>query len=366
MKVKVLKSNFLNGVQIANRAISQRSLLPILSGILIESDKNLSLCTTDLETTVITNIDAKVEKKGKSVIPSRLIFDILRNLPEATVEMKLSSDNSRVIIKCQKSTFNLNTLPAKDFPTPPSILEKNRCSLQFNIFKEVINSVIKAASTDETRPILTGILIDIEKNLLKMVSTDSYRLAIKSTQLKKGPKEKIEVLVPAKVLSEIIKLPIKDEENIEIVLGENLISFETKSAKIISRLIAGNFPAYEQLITKDIKTDFLVKTHEFESTLKRVSTLAKEDSPLKLNIDKKGLLVSASTREVGNAEEKMDVKTTKPPIEIAFNPKFLLDGISVIEEEETQICLEDPLKPGLIKPKGKDDYLYLIMPVRLT
>jgi len=366
MKIKALRSSFLEGVQIANRAISQRSLLPILSGILIESDKNMNLCATDLETTVFTKVDSKVERKGKTVIPSRLILDILRNLPEATVEMELIPDESRVTIKCEKSTFNLNALPAKDFPTPPSILEKNKCSLSFNSFKEAINSVIKAASTDETRPMLTGVLMEIEKNTLKMVSTDSYRLALRKLKIKKGPKEKMRALVPAKVLSEIMRLPIKDEESIEIVLGENLISFGTKAAKIVSRLIAENFPAYEQLLQKDFKTDFLVNTQEFENAIRRVSTLAKEDSPIKLSIDKSGILLSASTREIGNAKEKMEMKISKEPMEIAFNPKFLMDGILVIEDEQTHIYLVNSLQPGIIKPKDRDDYLYLIMPVRIT
>ncbi|MBU2597772.1 MAG: DNA polymerase III subunit beta [Actinobacteria bacterium] len=366
MKARIERTVFLEGVQITNRAISQRSLLPILSGILVESDKVLNLCATDLETTIITKIDAKVEKKGETVIPSRLIFDILRNLPEAAVELEFIPDKSKVVIRCQNSIFNLNTLPANDFPTPPSIIEKNKCSLKFSIFKETINSVIKAASTDETRPVLTGILISIGKDFLKMVTTDSYRLAIKGTKIKGGPKEEIKALVPAKVLSEIIRLPINDEENIEIVLGENLISFETKAAKVISRLIAGNFPDYEQLLTKDFKTDFLINTQEFEDIIRRISTLAKEDAPVKLSINKNGLLVSASTREVGDAEEKMKMKITKPPMDIAFNPKFLLDGISVIDEDESQLCFVDSLKPGIIKPKERDDYLYLIMPVRIT
>jgi DNA polymerase-3 subunit beta len=383
MKFEIARSELLNKLNFASRVITSKSLISALSGILIEADDKLYIYSTDLETSIKSSLNAKVIEKGRAVVPARVFINVLKSFPESKVSVELNLNTNQLKVQCEKSIFNLNTFAIDEYPQFPQIKEKIKFLIDFGTFKKLVNKSIKAASTEESRTILTGALIEVEKNPLneeanetspdlsyiKMVGTDSYRLAYVEEKINYSG-EPIRVVVPNKVLDNITKSDYTGKL-IDINIEENQISFlmqddENTSTMIISRLLTGKFPEYKQLIPKDFKHNIILDKEKFLEVIKRISSISQDNIPIKLEIKNEKMIVSMNIKEIGSSSEELTIPYIDEEIEIAFNPNFLTDGISMIDEEKFLFSIEEPLKPILIKYTDSNSLIYLLMPIRIS
>jgi len=368
MYIKCTQNDLWNAIQVVQKAVSTRSTLPILSGILFQAKEGkMTLSATNLELSIKYSIPVKVEKEGSVVIPARLVGDIVKNLPEATIEMFLDSSDNQVKLLCQESNFNIKILPPEDFPKFPDFKTNQSCVVGSLDLIEGIKQVIKSTSIDETRPILTGVFLNINNDKLKMVATDSYRLAIKEVDLKEGLKDKIKVIIPSKTLGELIKI-ISGEKKCDISLEftDNQLIFKTNNIILISRLIEGQYPNYQQLLPEEYGVNIDVNKEDFINAVKRVSLFTRDNSPIKITVKEGVMELNAASSDLGEAIEKIKVEGVKEDINIAFNPLYLLEGLMSVGGERIIFEVINTVKPGLLRPKKGKNFLYLIMPVRVT
>ncbi len=365
MKVSIARSELLDALNVVSKGMSARSTLPILSGILFTTaDGLITVQSTDLEVSVRHTVPALIEAEGQTVIPGKLLSDIVRTLPEAAVT--LETDGEVIIVRCQHSSFTVKTLKPADFPKFPEVAVDKQVKLPAALLGTMVKKVSKAVSRDETRAILTGVLVVIEGPSLRMVATDSYRLAVSEVVLEESPAEDLEVVVPGKALEEVTRIAASSD-GVTIGTSENQIVFEFGETTFVTRRIEGTFPNYKQLIPKESETVATVSTEEFAAAVKRVSLMALHNTPLKLSvsIEDQTLSLSATTQDVGDASEDLMVKGEGKDVEIAFNHAFLSDGLASTTSDVLDLQVQSSLKPGLLRSKGDDDFLYLLMPVRL-
>jgi DNA polymerase III subunit beta len=367
MKLTVARGELVEALTVVSRGLSSRSTLPILSGILVSasSDGEVTLQATDLEVSVRRSLPfVSVEREGAIVVPGKLLTDIVRSLPEAAVTLSLEGES--LSVSCMQSSFAVRTLPADDFPKFPDVEAEKSISLPSSRITEIVRHVAKAVSRDETRPVLTGILLTVEGQTVRMVSTDSYRLAVKEALVEEGSLEDIQVVVPGKVMDEVARLA-PDAEDITLGVSENQAIFAFGTTEFVARRIEGTFPNYRQLIPKETETTVDVPREEALAAVKRVSLLAQHNTPLRLsvNTEDQTLSLSATTHDVGDASEDLMAKVEGSDVEIAFNHTFLLDGLLAAEGDSVRISIVSPLKPGVITSSGDEGFLYLLMPVRL-
>lgn len=367
MKLTVARGELIESLAVVNRGLSSRSTLPILSGVLVSASSSgeVVMESTDLEVSVRHTLSlASVEREGSVVVPGRLFSDIVRSLPEAAVT--LSVEDGAVAVSCLQSSFTVRTLPAEDFPKFPHVEADKEIELPADRISAVVRHVGKAVSRDETRPVLTGILMTVEGTVFKMVATDSYRLAVKETVLPAEAAQSVEMVVPGKVMEEISKMA-SQKDVVSVGIAENQAVFSFAGTQIVTRRMEGTFPNYRQLIPKDSETKVLVPREEFLAAVKRVSLLAQHNTPLRITISQEDqtLGLSATTHDVGDASEDLMVKVEGADVEIAFNHIFLADGLAVAEGETVELGVVSPLKPGTITSAEDEGFLYLLMPVRL-
>jgi DNA polymerase-3 subunit beta len=306
-------------------------------------------------------VAAKVETAGSALLPGRLFVDIVRTLPPGDVQLALRAEQRDVELTAGTARFHLRTLPPEDFPRLPEF-EGDPISLP-----AAIERVARAASRDEVRPILTGVLVTAEGEMLTMVATDSYRLSVKHTELEQPVGEQIEANVPARALRELSRIVgAESVESVEIALRTNQVLFRAAGIVLSSRLIDGQFPSHRQLIPESFEHEVRLPREELLDVTRRVSQLAQRAAPLRLGFAEGELTVAAETPEVGDASEAMPAPFNGDPLEIAFNPEFLIAGIESIDTDELVLRLSSPLRPGLLRPVDRDDYSYLVMPIRLN
>jgi DNA polymerase-3 subunit beta len=375
MWIKSVRSDLLESLQLAIKAVSTRSTLPILSGLYLEAKNDeVILYGTDLEITVITRFKSNVIEEGKSVIPAKTFLDITRNLPEGVVEIKQGGVGNQVEISCEKSLFNLNTFNEEDFPKMPEFKGEKKIEFEAALLNTALDKVVKSVSKDETRPVLTGVLFEGKRENLKLVATDSYRLSL--FELKDGSFSGVEVIVPGRVLDELVRSTSKFEGKIQTFLGESEISFKIdglpKGGEVIfaSRLIEGQFPNYSQLIPKSFESEVYTSRDELLQALKRI-TVFSDNNPIKVEFisegeEKNTLKISTSSSELGSAYSEVEAEVKGKNGEIAFNPAFLLEGVEKIPGEKIFIGVQSSTKPALLKPAQEENFLYLLMPVRIS
>lgn len=307
---------------------------------------------------------ARVEDVGQTVLPGKLLTEIVRSLPEAAI--MISTDISGTAkITCAQSSFTMKTLAPDDYPKFPEVTPSDTVSLPTEEFSHVVHQVSRSVSRDETRPILTGILMAVEDGVLRMVATDSYRLCIKEAAVS-GVSGGIELVVPGKAMEDVAKL-VGSAERVSIGVSENQVVFTFGNTTFISRRIEGTFPNYRQLLPKEFITKAVVDRTEFLEAVKRVSLMAQHSSPIRIRVNTGNhtLTLSAASPDIGEASEDIQVTPEGEDIEIAFNHAYLLDGAAVAEGDTIVLETTSPLKPGVIKPADKDDFIYLLMPVRI-
>ncbi|MHB8531528.1 MAG: DNA polymerase III subunit beta [Solirubrobacteraceae bacterium] len=369
MKLSLSTAELLTQLQTATRVASTRSAVQALSGVLISvpAEGSPELLATDMEIGLRTPLDADVTRPGSAVLPARLLLDVARSLAAETLTLELRTAEQDVELISGASTFHLRTLRAEDFPSLPSPAADTRVELPGPAFVETISRVARSASRDETRPVLTGILMSASGQELRMVATDSYRLSVKVTALEQPLSGSLEANIPARALQELARIAAQaPAETIAVSVSQNQVMFELNRIVLSSRLIDGQFPNYRQLLPASAEHELRLSSAELGEIVRRISLLAQKNAPLRLAFSEGALAVSAQTPDVGEASESIPVPFKGDSFEIGFNPEFLRDGLESIDEQELVLKLISPLRPGLIESTEPGEFVYLIMPIRLN
>jgi DNA polymerase-3 subunit beta len=369
MKLSLPTTELLAQLQTVTRVASSRSAVQALSGVMITAGdaSRAELRATDMEIGLSVPLAAEVLSAGAVVLPGRLLLDVARSLAGETVTLELRSSEQDVELICGPSTFHLRTLRAEDFPVLPLPNQETRIGLPQEAFVQTVARVARSASRDETRPVLTGILMSASGRELRMVATDSYRLSVKETTLEEPLEGSLEANVPARALQELVRIaqgaPISE---LAVSVSQNQVIFELGEIVLSSRLIDGQFPNYRQLLPETVDHELRMASAELTEVVRRISLLAQKNSPLRLSFTEGTLTVSAQTPDIGGASESIPVPFHGDPFEIGFNPEFLRDGLESVESDELVMKLISPLRPGLIESPQAGDFVYLIMPIRLN
>src|SRR5436189_1266015 len=349
---------------IVSRGVSTRTSVQILAGILLEAeDGKLQLAATDMELSLRTSLDAKVEADGSVVVPGRLLLDLARLLPESEVTLEHKLEEAVVEVRCGSATYRLHTYNAEDFPRLPDTEGVDLHDIDRERLLETVSRVSRAASRDESRPVLTGVLVRFEPGKLGMAATDAYRLSVKETAVEAAGPE-LAAIVPARALTELARVAA-EADKLTLGVHENQVGFGTGDAWLTTRRIDGQFPNYKQLVPEAFEHEVSIGREELLDVVRRVSVMAQRNSPLRLRFGESELNVSAQTQDVGEAREALPVAFNAEPLEIGFNAEFLRDGVESIAGEQVRLKLISPLRPAVLEGEN-DDFLYLIMPIRLA
>jgi DNA polymerase-3 subunit beta len=367
LKLTIKRDELVAKLSIVSRAVSTRTATQSLSGILLSADGDgVSLCATDLEVGLKTTLTADASSEGTVLLPGRLLAEVSRSLGDPEVEIELRESERDVEIRSGGSSFHLRVLASEDFPTFPEA-ETEPLSLPAAALAETVELVARAASRDDMRPVLTGVLVSASGSELTMVATDSYRLAVKRTELSEPIDGELEANIPAKALRELGRIVASDGvETVSVSLQRNQAIFKAGAIVLNTRLIEGQFPNFRQLLPESYEHDVRLPRQELLEVTRRISQLAQRNAPLRLSFAPGELTVAASTPDVGDAEEAMPAAFEGEPLEIGFNPEFLREGIESVEGDEVLLRLISPLRPGLLQPLADEDFRYLVMPIRLN
>lgn len=367
MKLKTKRDELVSKLSVISRAVSTRAATQSLSGILVDaSNGSVSLSATDLEMGLKTDLKTDLEGSGTVLLPGRLFAELARSLGDADVEIELRESERDVEIRCGGSSFHLRTLPSEDFPALPEE-EGEPLRIPAAALAATVELVAGAASRDDMRPVLTGVLVSASGSEMTMVATDSYRLAVKRTELDEPIGGEIEANIPARALRELGRIVSTDGvEQVSVALQRNQAVFRAGDTVLTTRLIEGQFPNFRQLLPESYEHDVRLPRPELLEVTRRVSQLAQRNAPLRLSFAPGELTVAASTPDVGDAEETMPAAFEGEPLEIGFNPDFLREGIESVEGDEILVRLISPLRPGLLQPVDSEDFRYLVMPIRLN
>lgn len=365
MKFNINKSELLNALTIVSKAASSRSTLPVLSGVYIKAENStLTMQTTDLERSIRYDVAALIEEEGTIVVPEKLLLDIVKQLPEAAVGFE--THEGTISVSCDQSSFVLKTLDAEDFPEFPAVDVMNRIVVPFDAFCSMVKRVAKVVSKDQSHAVLTGVLISTSASGMKMVATDSYRLAVSEIELN-GIQEDFEAIVSGSFLQEVASLP-KIDETIEIGLSQNQIVFTYQNMVFINRRIEGNFPNYKQLIPAGYATRTTFETQDLVTAVKRASLISSLSSPVKFDINEAAgnTVINTVSQDVGSAEVVLSCEVEGESTQIAFNHQYVLDGLASVSSRQVYLETQSSLKPGIFKSAGEEKFLYLVMPVRIA
>jgi DNA polymerase-3 subunit beta len=367
LKLSTNREELVSKLSIVSRAVSTRAVTQALSGILVTAtEQGVELAATDGEMGLRTALRAEVAEPGSVLLPGRLLADLARSLGEADVQIESREAERDVEIKSGGSSFHLRVLPADDFPAFPED-EGEPLGIPATALADTVDLVARAASRDDMRPVLTGVFVSAAGEEMTMVATDSYRLAVKRTRLEQPLGGELEANIPARALREVGRIVGAGEvEAVGVRLLPNQAVFTAGPVLLNTRLIDGQFPNFRQLLPESFEHDVRLPRGELLEVTRRVSQLAQRNAPLRLSFSSGQLTVSASTPDVGDAEEAMPASFEGEPLEIGFNPEFLRDGIESMEGDELLLRLISPLRPGLLQPVDNEDFRYLVMPIRLN
>jgi DNA polymerase III subunit beta len=367
LKLSTKREELVSKLSVVSRAVSTRTATQSLSGILISvEDGKVSLSATDLEMGLQTTLEAEADGDGTVLLPGRLLAELSRSLGDDSVQIETRESSGDVEIRSGSSSFRLRSLPAEDFPKFP-VEGEQPLSIPAPAMAATVDVVARAASRDDMRPVLTGVLVSAGGEEMTMVATDSYRLAVKRAQLEKGIGGDLEANIPARALRELGRIVAADGvEEVAVSLLPNQAVFRAGAVLLNTRLIDGQFPNFRQLLPESYDHDVRLPRQDFLDVTRRVSQLAQRNAPLRLSFSPGELTIAASTPDVGDAEETMPAAFEGEPLEIGFNPEFLREGIESVEGDEVLLRLISPLRPGLLQPVENEDFRYLVMPIRLN
>jgi DNA polymerase-3 subunit beta len=368
MKIIITKDQIIAGLQAVQNVVSTRTTLPILSNVLVKADAGkVEFTATDLDCTVACTVEAKVEKAGATTIPVKKLFGIVREL---NGEIEIETDEKNITsIRSGGSFFKVHGLAADEFPPLPKFKDDKKVSLSQETIRAMIKKTSFAVSTDESRYVLNGIYISLKEGKMTLVATDGRRLALVDEEVEISEKSIGEFIVPAKAVNELTRL-LQEKGDVEIKFGENQASFSLKDDKgfsvlLVTKLIEGNYPNYKQVIPGEAKERIPLQREELLSALKRAEIMTSEKAnSVKLTFGRNTLAITANSPEVGEARESLAVNYKGKELAIAFNPRYLIDPLLALTEDEVAIELIDELSPGVLKATGA--FLYVVMPMRLS
>ena len=363
LRITCAKDELVQSLGVVARAVSTRTSVQILSGILIEAQGDeLRLAATDMEISLRASAAAQIEGDGVVVLPGKTLADIARLLPADEVTIEHRPAEPVVHVTSGSASYTLNTYNPEDFPRLPELGAVPTFSVERESLLETIGRVARASSRDESRPVLTGILVHFEGSKLVMAATDSYRLAVKETVLESTPPD-LEAIVPSRALQELARIATSGDE-IEIGVHENQVLFSTSGVWLTTRRIDGQFPNYRQLLPEVFEHELTLPRGELLDVVRRASVMIQRATPLQVRLAEGELTVIARTQDVGESRESMPAAFTGDPLEIGFNADFLRDGLESIEGDDVRVKLISPLRPAVLQGDG-DDFTYLVMPIRL-
>lgn len=363
LRITCSKDELVQALSVVSRAVSTRTSVQILSGILLEAQgSELRVAATDMELSLRATVPAQIEGDGAIVLPGKTLADIARLLPADEVAIEHRPSESVVHVTSGTASYTLHTYNPEDFPRLPELDAVTTFAVDREPLLETIGRVARAASRDESRPVLTGILVQFTAGTLVMAATDSYRLAVKQTALE-GTVPELEAIVPARALQELARIATSGDE-VEVGVLENQVIFATSGVWLTTRRIDGQFPNYKQLLPEAFEYELTVPRGELLDVVRRASVMIQRSTPLQVRFAEGELTVIARTHEVGESRESMPVGFTGDTLEIGFNADFLRDGLESLEGDDVRVKLISPLRPAVIQGEG-DDFTYLVMPIRL-
>jgi len=373
MNLSCLQENLNKGLNVVGRAVATRSTLPITNNILLATDEGrLKLVATNLEMAISNWIGAKVEEEGTITVAARLLSEFISSLPGEKIDINLSPQSKTLELKCARFEARISGIDAKDFPPIPSIEDGIRTKVEVEALSQGISRVVFAAATEESRPVLTGINAKYEGDVLTLAAADGFRLAVCNLPITEPVSEKTEVIIPSRALAELNRLIADQEEAVEITLNPNKsqILFRLKNIEMVSQLVQGTFPDYDQLIPQSHNTKMIVSTEEFLRAAKTASIFARDGSGIVRLVIVPGaeltpgkLTVSARSEEIGDDVGEIDATVEGEEAKVAFNGKYLIDVLSVLNESQIALETTNPSSPGLLRPVGTDNYLHVVMPM---
>lgn len=366
MEIKVQKNELLKKISLGvNIAGAKPSTLPILNNLLLETQKDgkLKIIATDMEVGISTLLPVEILQGGSITVPAKKFFEIIKELPEGIVEITVTKNNT-VNIRAGKASFKIMGLDKEEYPKLPEFSLDEAIEIEQSVIKECLSLTSFAISHDETRYVLNGILLSIQGNQIRFVATDGRRLAFYKKEIKQKAGKGEEIIIPAKTIHELLKL-LEWEGIVKIIHTQNKVIFYFEDTYLTSSLIEGNFPNYDQVIPKEEKTQVKANREEFLQSVRRASLLTSPEAPaLKFDFMKNKIIVSSKTPNIGEAKEEVSAEFKGEEITMGFNPGYFLDVLKNLSDENISISLTSPDKPGLIK--GREGYLYVIMPMQLN
>ena len=369
MKIICEKDKMLKAINSVVKGVASKTTMPILEGILIQTnDNNIKLTTYDLEIGIEYIIDANVEEQGSTVVNAIMFSEIIRKLPDTEINITLNEKNL-LVIECEGSLYKLATMNPEEFPELPKINIENSISLDQKSLKNMIRKTIFGVSIEENRPIFTGCLFEIENNKLNVVAVDGFRLAWKSNFLENLSSD-FKAVIPGKTLNEVNKIILDSYDLIKIGVSKNQALFEMENCKIVTRLLDGEFLNYKNVIPSNWETRIRVNKRDLQECFERISLISSSATekekkyPVKITIEI-GKITISCTNQTGDAKEELYISTEGKNLEAGFNPKYFLDALKVIDDEEIFVDFGSNISPCVIRPIENSDYTYMILPIRM-
>ena len=369
MKIVCEKEKILKAINSVTKAVASKTTMPILEGILIQTnDKEVKLTTYDLEIGIEYIIDADVKEQGATVVNAIMFSEIIRKLPDTEINISLN-DKNLLVIECEGSLYKLATMNPEEFPELPQINVENSIQIEQNTLKEMIRKTIFAVSQEENRPIFTGCLFEIKNNKLNVVAVDGFRLAWKSKFLQNNSND-FTAVIPGRTLNEVNKIILDSFDTIKIGVAKNQALFEMENCKLVTRLLDGEFLNYSSVIPENWETRVRVNKNNLQNCFERISLISassiekEKKYPVKVSVDI-GKVTISCTNQTGDAKEEMYVSTEGQNLEAGFNPKYFLDALRAIDDEEIFVDFGTSISPCIIRPVDDGDYIYMILPIRL-
>jgi len=376
MRVSCLQENLAKGLGIVGRAVATRSTLPVLSNILLSTDgSRLKLSATNLEVGINCWIGAQVEQEGATTVPARLLTDFVNSLPPERIDLDLITRTQTLNLKCGRFEANIKGIDAQEFPLILIPEEDSRLTIKPDALRQMIDQVAFAAATDESRPVLTGVLADVSEAKLTLAAADGYRLSVRSIELEGAEERTISVIIPARALQELRRIAAEQDQPVEMLVApnRNQVFFHMRDVDLVSQLVEGSFPDYRQIIPTGHTTRTIVNTGDFLKAVRMAFIFARDAANIvRLQIvpGTEGapgrLIVTATSAEYGDNVSELDATTEGAPIEIAFNARYLIDALAAVDTTDVALETRDPSSPGVIRPVDGGTFVHVIMPMYMA
>jgi DNA polymerase-3 subunit beta len=373
MNVSVMQENLARGLGIVSRAVSSRATLPVLANVLLKTeDSGLKLTATNLEIGINCWVPGKVAEQGEITVPAKLLTDLVASLPNQKIDLQLSPKDRSLKVTCGGSRSSIKGIDADEFPVVAAIGEAPATSVDARTLREALSQVVFAAATDESRPILTGVLTRLTADSMTLAAADNYRIAVRSLKLERPVSPEMVIVVPARSYAELMRILPDAESTVEITVTPNKsqVLFHVEGIDLVSRLIEGQFPNYEPVIPQSHASRAVLDREAFLAGARRASIFARDSANIvKIELggdesDGVGVSISAHAADVGDNADTLEATIEGSPTSIAFNARYLIEVLGNLGAEQAALELSGPLAPGVVRGVGKDDYVHVIMPVR--